>query len=68
MTAATVLVVSLVLPALVAAAGHVSLLIAQTDAAISAPPAAKSYTFEVFIVLVLFGGALFAVCRSSRRS
>ena len=66
--AATVLAVSLVLPAFITAAGHVSLLIAQTDVPISAPPPAKSYAFEVFIVLVLFGGALFAVCRSSRRS
>jgi len=66
--AATVLAISLVLPALVAAAGNVSLLIAQTGAAPSAPPPAKGYVFEVFIVLVVFGGALYAVCRSSRRS
>jgi len=28
----------------------------------------KSYIFEVFLVVVLFGAALFAVCRTSRRA
>lgn len=40
--------------------------VAQAAAAAVQP--SKSYTVEAGVVLVLFGAAIFAVCRSSRRS
>ena len=66
--AATLIGCCLALLPLAQADGQSVLVIAQTGAAPSAPPPAKNYAFEVLIVLVVFGGALYAVCRSSRRS
>lgn len=42
-------------------------LFAQDGGAQQIVDSPRSYTIDVFIVLVLFGLALFAICRSSRR-
>ncbi|MGZ0169250.1 MAG: hypothetical protein ACKVHE_06825 [Planctomycetales bacterium] len=40
-------------------------LLAQTPAPVSNVVSGRSFTVEIGIVVVMFGGALFAVCRSS---
>ena len=40
---------------------------AQSDVTTVPVVSARSYTFEIVIVVVMFGLALFAVCRSSQR-
>jgi hypothetical protein len=32
------------------------------------PPAAPSFIFDAILVVALFGGALYAICRSGRRN
>lgn len=47
-------------------------LLAQAPTAVPAPTtnvvSGRSFTVEIGIVVVVFGGALFAVCRSSNRT
>jgi hypothetical protein len=43
-------------------------LLAQTPAPVSNVVSGRSFTGEIGIVVVMFGGALFAVCRSSNRT
>lgn len=43
-------------------------LMAQSAAPVSNVVSGRSYTVEIGIVVVMFGGALFAVCRSSNRT
>lgn len=43
-------------------------LIAQTAAPVSNVVSGRSFTVEIGIVVIMFGGALFAVCRSSNRT
>ena len=46
------------------AAGNVTVILSQAHAV----PLSRNNPIDVALVLVLFGGALFAVCKSSRRS
>lgn len=43
-------------------------LLAQAPAPVSNVVSGRSFTVEIGIVVVMFGGALFAVCRSSNRT
>ena len=43
-------------------------LLAQAQAPVSNVVSGRSFTVEIGIVVVMFGGALFAVCRSSNRT
>ena len=43
-------------------------LLAQSPAPVSNVVSGRSFTVEIGIVVVMFGGALFAVCRSSNRT
>lgn len=49
------------------AGGVGPLVLAQQDEGTVIVDSSRSYTLDVFIVIVLFGLALFSVCRSSRR-
>lgn len=43
-------------------------LLAQAQAPVSNVVSGRSFTVEIGIVVIMFGGALFAVCRSSNRT
>jgi formate/nitrite transporter FocA (FNT family) len=43
-------------------------LLAQTPTPVTNVVSGRSFTVEIGIVVVMFGGALFAVCRSSNRT
>jgi hypothetical protein len=43
-------------------------LLAQAPAPVSNVVSGRSFTVEIGIVVIMFGGALFAVCRSSNRT
>ncbi len=43
-------------------------LVAQAPAPVTNVVSGRSFTVEIGIVVVMFGGALFAVCRSSNRT
>jgi len=42
--------------------------LAQAPAPVTNVVSGRSFTVEIGIVIVMFGGALFAVCRSSNRT
>ncbi len=42
--------------------------LAQTPTPVTNVVSGRSFTVEIGIVIVMFGGALFAVCRSSNRT
>ena len=65
--AAAILVAALLTPTCAQAAGNVTAILSQAPDA-PAAPLSRNYAFDIALVLVLFGGALFAVCKSSRRS
>ena len=64
-TAALLLFVVLVLSSGEVLAGG---LVAQAPAPVTNVVSGRSFTVEIGIVVVMFGGALFAVCRSSNRT
>lgn len=43
-------------------------LLAQTPTPVTNVVSGRSFTVEIGIVVIMFGGALFAVCRSSNRT
>ena len=54
-----------------AAGGHVFAgdgFLAQTTGPVTNVVSGRSFTVEIGIVVVMFGGALFAICRSSNRT
>lgn len=65
-------VARLVLPVVLAGVTNSALagveLMAQTAAPVSNVVSGRSFTVEIGIVVIMFGGALFAVCRSSNRT
>lgn len=68
----SVAVARLVLPVVLAGATDTAMagvgLVAQTTAPVSNVVSGRSFTVEIGIVVIMFGGALFAVCRSSNRT
>lgn len=69
-TAALLLLLSFVLPGTIGAAMADAPLLAQATqpSNVTNVSSGRSYTFEIGIVVVMFGGAVFAVCRSSNRA
>lgn len=66
------LIALIVFVTMFAGAGHEviasSLVLAQNAAPVSNVTSGRSFTVEIGIVVVMFGAALFAVCRSSNRT
>lgn len=63
-----VLTVWLALPSVIWADGNLPVLFAQEESQPVQVQPSKSYTLQALILLVVVGGALYSICRSSRRS